>query len=228
MKSLHPIYSASYKSRLLVSAIAIPCLFLLSSCASTEPDVKVVAVESSSSGDTPLEEQSATSEVSIADCAARDRFHYFKPTRINFQCNSWNSAYEIYVEKVTYTSWNSASAAGEGEVTERHCDLGCRPDSYFHNAVKIYLSNPVKDTKAKMIYSQLALITKSRSNGLFSKSNCLVFVIGIGKSLDSVAWSPAPTRKSSGVTPPPPPISTTPQIPGHVEPEICQASDYLS
>ena len=93
-------------------------------------------------------------EIFISECG----YGYSqKPSSITLTCADGG----IYLDNISYNSWNSNGATGKGIFNENTCDPDCATGKFSRVPVSITIVKPFKDANGKFIFSKMVLKSSS-------------------------------------------------------------------
>ncbi len=93
-------------------------------------------------------------EIFISECG----YGYSqKPSSITLTCADGG----IYLDNISFDSWNSTEATGKGIYNINNCDPDCASGKFSKVPVSINITKPIKDTSGKFIFSKITLKSKS-------------------------------------------------------------------
>ncbi len=150
------------KRILVIQTLAILLLSTLTGCGSNETNTSATVNETVSSDPAPV-------EAFISECG----YGYSqKPSSITLTCADGG----MYIEQITYSSWDNTTATAKGIFYSNTCDPDCASGVIIPNPVEISISDTRYDANNKLIFSVLTITAEDE---LYNGSNTETFDIGI-------------------------------------------------
>jgi hypothetical protein len=169
------------KRILVVQTLAILLLSTLAGCGSNETNTSTTVSDTVASDSAPV-------EAFISDCG----YGYSqKPSSITLTCADGG----MYIEQITYSSWDDTSASANGILYSNSCDPDCASGVIIPNPVEISFSDTKYDANNKVIFSMLTITAE---NELYNGTNTESFDIGIEQEGTEAAPVQEETTSSGG------------------------------
>ena len=150
------------KRILVIQTLAILLLSTLAGCGSNETNTSATVSDTVASDSAPV-------EAFISDCG----YGYSqKPSSITLTCADGG----MYIEQISYSSWDDTSASASGILYSNSCDPDCASGVLIPNPVEISISDTKYDANNKLIFSTLTITAE---NELYNGTNTESFDIGI-------------------------------------------------